>query len=233
LHDLGAISMMSSDSQAMGRVGEVVTRTWQTAHKMKAQRGWLAPDVSGKRSGATDVEAESRNDNFRVKRYVAKYTINPAIAHGISHEVGSLEEGKWADIVIWRPAFFGVKPSMILKGGQIAWALMGDANASIPTPQPVHGRPMFAAFGGALKSSSITFVSQAAQKLGVAKKYGLEKNVVAVKNTRKVRKLHMVLNGYMPHMEIDTETYDVRADGQLLVCEPVSVQPLAQRYFLF
>ena len=233
LHDLGAISMMSSDSQAMGRVGEIVTRTWQTAHKMKAQRGWLAPDVAGKRSGASDVEAESRNDNFRVKRYVAKYTINPAIAHGISHEVGSLEEGKWADIVIWRPAFFGVKPSMILKGGQIAWALMGDANASIPTPQPVHGRPMFAAFGGALKSSSITFVSQAAQKLGVAKKYGLEKNVVAVKNTRKVRKLHMVLNGYMPHMEIDTETYDVRADGQLLVCEPVSVQPLAQRYFLF
>ncbi|MBP6531474.1 MAG: urease subunit alpha [Burkholderiales bacterium] len=233
LHDLGAISMMSSDSQAMGRVGEVVTRTWQTAHKMKAQRGWLAPDVSGKRSGASDVEAESRNDNFRVKRYVAKYTINPAIAHGISHEVGSLEEGKWADIVIWRPAFFGVKPSMILKGGQIAWALMGDANASIPTPQPVHGRPMFAAFGGALKYSSITFVSQAAQKLGVAKKYGLEKNVVAVKNTRKVRKLHMVLNGYMPHMEIDTETYDVRADGQLLVCEPVAVQPLAQRYFLF
>jgi len=233
LHDLGAISMMSSDSQAMGRVGEVVTRTWQTAHKMKAQRGWLAPDVTGKRSGASDVEAESRNDNFRVKRYVAKYTINPAIAHGISHEVGSLEEGKWADIVIWRPAFFGVKPSMILKGGQIAWALMGDANASIPTPQPVHGRPMFAAFGGALKYSSITFVSQAAQKLGVAKKYGLEKNVVAVKNTRKVRKLHMVLNGYMPHMEIDTETYDVRADGQLLVCEPVAVQPLAQRYFLF
>ena len=233
LHDLGAISMMSSDSQAMGRVGEVVTRTWQTAHKMKAQRGWLAPDVSGKRSGASDVEAESRNDNFRVKRYVAKYTINPAIAHGISHEVGSLEEGKWADIVIWRPAFFGVKPSMILKGGQIAWALMGDANASIPTPQPVHGRPMFAAFGGALKSSSITFVSQAAQKLGVAKKYGLEKNVVAVRNTRKVRKAHMILNGYMPHMEIDTETYDVRADGQLLVCEPVAVQPLAQRYFLF
>ena len=233
LHDLGAISMMSSDSQAMGRVGEIVTRTWQTAHKMKAQRGWLAPDVAGKRSGASDVEAESRNDNFRVKRYVAKYTINPAIAHGISHEVGSLEEGKWADIVIWRPAFFGVKPSMILKGGQIAWALMGDANASIPTPQPVHGRPMFAAFGGALKSSSITFVSQAAQKLGVAKKYGLEKNVVALKNTRKVRKIHMVLNGYMPHMEIDTETYDVRADGQLLVCEPVSVQPLAQRYFLF
>jgi urease subunit alpha len=233
LHDLGAISMMSSDSQAMGRVGEVVTRTWQTAHKMKAQRGWLAPDVSGKRTGAADIETESRNDNFRVKRYVAKYTINPAIAHGISHEVGSLEEGKWADIVIWRPAFFGVKPSMILKGGQIAWALMGDANASIPTPQPVHGRPMFGAFGGALKSSSITFVSQAAQKLGVAKKYGLEKNVVAVKNTRKVRKQHMVLNGYMPHMEIDTETYDVRADGQLLVCEPVKVQPLAQRYFLF
>ncbi len=233
LHDLGAISMMSSDSQAMGRVGEVVTRTWQTAHKMKAQRGWLAPDVSSKRTGAADVETESRNDNFRVKRYVAKYTINPAIAHGIAHEVGSLEEGKWADIVIWRPAFFGVKPSMILKGGQIAWALMGDANASIPTPQPVHGRPMFGAFGGALKSSSITFVSQAALKLGVAKKYGLEKTVMAVKGIRKIRKQHMILNGYMPHMEIDTETYEVRADGQLLVCEPVQVQPLAQRYFLF
>jgi len=233
LHDLGAISMMSSDSQAMGRVGEVITRTWQTAHKMKAQRGWLAPDVAGKRAGAADVETESRNDNFRVKRYVAKYTINPAIAHGIAHEVGSLEEGKWADIVIWRPAFFGAKPSMILKGGQIAWALMGDANASIPTPQPVHGRPMFGAFGGALKSSSITFVSQAAQKLGVAKKYGLEKHVVAVKGIRKVRKQHLILNGYMPNMEIDTETYEVRADGQLLVCEPAKVLPLAQRYFLF
>lgn len=232
LHDLGAISMMSSDSQAMGRVGEVITRTWQTAHKMKVQRGWLAPEATGKKATST-IEAESRNDNFRVKRYVAKYTINPAIANGVSHEVGSLEEGKWADIVIWRPAFFGVKPSMILKGGQIAWALMGDANASIPTPQPVHGRPMFGAFGKATYSSSITFVSHAAYKLGVAKKYGLEKTVSPVKAIRKVRKQHMVLNGYMPHMEIDAETYVVRADGQLLTCEPAKVLPMAQRYFLF
>ena len=231
LHDLGAISMMSSDSQAMGRVGEVITRTWQTAHKMKVQRGWLAPEAAGKKLEA--VDAESRNDNFRVKRYVAKYTINPAIANGVAHEVGSLEEGKWADIVLWRPAFFGVKPSMILKGGQIAWALMGDANASIPTPQPVHGRPMFGAFGKATYSSSITFVSQAAYKLGVAKKYGLEKTVSSVKAIRKVRKQHMVLNGYMPHMEIDAETYVVRADGQLLTCEPAKVLPMAQRYFLF
>lgn len=231
LHDLGAISMMSSDSQAMGRVGEVITRTWQTAHKMKAQRGWLAPDVG--RNTTVAVDAESRNDNFRVKRYVAKYTINPAIANGVSHEVGSLEEGKWADVVIWRPAFFGVKPSLILKGGQIAWALMGDANASIPTPQPVHGRPMFGAFGGALKSSSITFVSNAAYKLGVAKKYGLQKIVAPVKGIRKVRKQHMVLNGYMPYMEIDAETYEVRADGQLLICEPAKALPMAQRYFLF
>ena len=229
LHDLGAISMMSSDSQAMGRVGEVITRTWQTAHKMKVQRGWLAPDAKK----PAFVDGESRNDNYRVKRYVAKYTINPAISHGVSHEVGSLEEGKWADIVIWRPAFFGVKPSMILKGGQIAWALMGDANASIPTPQPVHGRPMFGAFGKALQSSSLTFVSQAAMKLGVAKKYGLQKNIVAVKNIRKIRKSHMVLNAYQPHMEIDVETYEVRADGQLLTCEPAKVLPMAQRYFLF
>ena len=231
LHDLGAISMMSSDSQAMGRVGEVITRTWQTAHKMKVQRGWLAPDVGSKK--ASTVDAESRNDNFRVKRYIAKYTTNPAIANGVSHEVGSLEEGKWADIVIWRPAFFGVKPSLILKGGQIAWALMGDANASIPTPQPVHGRPMFGAFGGALKSSSITFVSNAAYQLGVAKKYGLQKIVAPVKSIRKVRKQHMILNGYMPHMEIDAETYEVRADGRLLICEPAKVLPMAQRYFLF
>ena len=229
LHDLGAISMMSSDSQAMGRVGEVITRTWQTAHKMKVQRGWLAPEAKK----PVFVDAESRNDNYRVKRYVAKYTINPAISHGVAHEVGSLEEGKWADIVIWRPAFFGVKPSMILKGGQIAWALMGDANASIPTPQPVHGRPMFGAFGKAVQSSSLTFVSQAAMKLGVAKKYGLDKQVAAVKNIRRVRKSHMVMNAYMPHMEIDVETYQVRADGQLLVCEPAKVLPMAQRYFLF
>ena len=231
LHDLGAISMMSSDSQAMGRVGEVITRTWQTAHKMKAQRGHLPPPSGGE--GLGGVRAASRNDNFRALRYIAKYTINPAVANGVAHEVGSLEEGKWADIVIWRPAFFGVKPSLILKGGQIAWALMGDANASIPTPQPVHGRPMFGAFGGALKSSSITFVSDAAHQLGVAKKYGLQKIVAPVKGIRKVRKKHMVLNGYMPHMEIDAETYEVRADGQLLICEPAKVLPMAQRYFLF
>ncbi len=247
LHDLGAISMMSSDSQAMGRVGEVITRTWQTAHKMKVQRGFLPPsEPTGKTAralspragegwgeGAGGVRANSRNDNFRALRYIAKYTINPAIANGVSHEVGSLEEGKWADIVLWRPAFFGVKPSMILKGGQIAWALMGDANASIPTPQPVHGRPMFGAFGKAVNSSSLTFVSQAAFQLGVAKKYGLEKTVVPVKAIRKVRKQHMVLNGYMPHMEIDAETYVVRADGQLLTCEAAKVLPMAQRYFLF
>ncbi len=235
LHDLGAISMMSSDSQAMGRVGEVITRTWQTAHKMKVQRGFLPPlqGEGGGEDGVLAIRSHSRNDNYRVLRYIAKYTINPAIAHGVAHEVGSLEEGKWADIVIWRPAFFGVKPSMILKGGQIAWALMGDANASIPTPQPVHGRPMFGAFGKALQSSSLTFVSQAAMKLGVARKYGLEKHVVAVKNIRKVRKSDMVMNAYMPQMEIDVETYEVRADGQLLTCEPAKVLPMAQRYFLF
>jgi len=232
LHDLGAISMMSSDSQAMGRVGEVITRTWQTAHKMKMQRGWLAPEASGKKA-ATTVDSESRNDNFRVKRYIAKYTINPAICNGIAHEVGSLEEGKWADIVLWRPAFFGVKPSMILKGGQIAWALMGDANASIPTPQPVHGRPMFGAFGKAVYSSSLTFVSQAAFTSGIAKKYGLQKTISPVKAIRKIRKQHMVLNAYMPFMEVDAETYEVRADGQLLTCEPATVLPMAQRYFLF
>jgi urease subunit alpha len=235
LHDLGAISMMSSDSQAMGRVGEVIMRTWQTAHKMKSQRGFLSPlqGEGGGGDGVLSIRNDSRNDNFRALRYIAKYTLNPAIAHGISHEVGSLEEGKWADIVIWRPAFFGVKPSMILKGGQIAWALMGDANASIPTPQPVHGRPMFGAFGGALHSASITFVSNAALKLGVPKKYGLHKNVSAVKAIRKVRKQHMIHNGYMPHMDVDPETYEVRADGQLLVCGPATVLPMAQRYFLF
>ena len=251
LHDLGAISMMSSDSQAMGRVGEVITRTWQTAHKMKVQRGHLPPPPGGEGWGEgvsratksakkntdtalTDtVRSLSRNDNFRALRYIAKYTINPAVCNGIAHEVGSLEEGKWADIVIWRPAFFGVKPSMILKGGQIAWALMGDANASIPTPQPVHGRPMFGAFGKATFSSSLTFVSQAAYTLGVAKKYGLEKTIVPVKAIRKIRKHHMVLNGYMPFMEVDAETYEVRADGQLLTCLPATVLPMAQRYFLF
>jgi urease subunit alpha len=219
LHDLGAISMMSSDSQAMGRVGETITRTWQTAHKMKVQRGPLEGD-------------SSRSDNARVKRYVAKYTINPAIAHGISHAVGSLEPGKIADIVLWRPGFFGVKPSMILKGGMIAASLMGDPNASIPTPQPVHYRPMFGAFGGGLRKS-FTFVSQAAFDAGIARQLGLSKTVIPVRNTRGLRKRDMVHNGATPHMEVDPETYEVRADGRLLVCEPAAVLPLAQRYFLF
>ncbi|WP_342114433.1 urease subunit alpha [Pseudoduganella sp. OTU4001] len=219
LHDLGAISMMSSDSQAMGRVGEVILRTWQTAHKMKVQRGALPGD-------------SERNDNTRVKRYVAKYTINPAIAHGISHVVGSLEVGKLADLVLWRPAFFGVKPSMVLKGGMIACAQMGDPNASIPTPQPVYTRPMFGAFGGGLKKS-LTFVSQAAFEAGVAQRLGLAKRVVPVRATRQLRKADMVHNGATPHMEVDPETYEVRADGQLLVCEAAPVLPMAQRYFLF
>jgi urease subunit alpha len=219
LHDLGAISMMSSDSQAMGRVGETIMRTWQTAHKMKVQRGPLEGD-------------SSRSDNARVKRYVAKYTINPAIAHGISHAVGSLEPGKIADIVLWRPGFFGVKPSMILKGGMIAASLMGDPNASIPTPQPVRYRPMFGAFGGGLRKS-FTFVSQAAFDAGIARQLGLSKSVIPVRDTRGLRKRDMVHNGATPHMEVDPETYEVRADGRLLVCEPAVVLPLAQRYFLF
>jgi urease subunit alpha len=220
LHDLGAISMMSSDSQAMGRVGEVVIRTWQTAHKMKVQRGALQGD-------------SERNDNTRVKRYVAKYTINPALANGIAHEVGSVEVGKWADLVFWRPAFFGVKPSLVMKGGFIAAALMGDANASIPTPQPVHMRPMFGSFGGALARSSLTFVSQAALGSGVAEAYGLHKRLAAVKGCRRVTKKDMVHNAYAPTMQIDAQTYEVRADGQLLTCEPAAVLPMAQRYFLF
>lgn len=220
LHDLGAISIMSSDSQAMGRVGEVIIRTWQTASKMKTQRGSLPED-------------SSRSDNFRVKRYVAKYTINPAIAHGISHIVGSLEVGKWADLVIWKPAFFGVKPALVLKGGSIALAAMGDPNASIPTPQPVHYRPQFGALGGALAKGSLSFVSQAAQAAGVAQRYGLQKATVAVQNCRNVTKASMVHNSYVPKMEIDAQTYAVRADGQLLVCEPARVLPMAQRYFLF
>jgi urease subunit alpha len=220
LHDLGAISMFSSDSQAMGRVGEVILRCWQTAHKMKLQRGKLPGD-------------SDRNDNFRAKRYIAKLGINPAISHGISHEVGSIEPGKWADLVVWKPAFFGIKPALILKGGSIAMAAMGDANASIPTPQPVHYRPMFGSFGGAIAKGSITFVSQAALKAGVADRYGLAKNVAAVKNIRQVRKQHLIHNGYVPKMEIDPQTYAVRADGQLLTCEPAKVLPMAQRYFLF
>ncbi len=220
LHDLGAISMMSSDSQAMGRVGEVILRTWQTAHKMKLQRGSLQGDTA-------------RNDNTRIRRYVAKYTINPAIAHGISHEVGSLEVGKWADIVVWKPAFFGVKPALILKGGMIALAAMGDPNASIPTPQPVHYRPMFGAFGGAIAKTSLTFVSQAGLTAGIGERFGLAKQLSAVHNIRGIRKRDMVHNSYTPQMEIDAQTYTVRADGQLLTCEPATVLPMAQRYFLF
>ena len=228
LHDLGAISIMSSDSQAMGRVGEVMLRTWQTAHKMKQQRGWLAPP-----QGDASVQGASRNDNYRVKRYVAKYTINPALAHGIAHEVGSIEVGKWADLVLWRPAFFGVKPSLVLKGGFIAGALMGDANASIPTPQPVHTRPMFGAFGGALTATSLTFVSQAALRGGVGERLGLRKPLSAVRACRDVRKADMIHNDYTPRMAVDAQTYEVRADGLLLTCEPASSLPMAQRYFLF
>ncbi|MFA6311478.1 MAG: urease subunit alpha [Sterolibacterium sp.] len=219
LHDLGAFSMMSSDSQAMGRVGEVVIRTWQTAHKMKVQRGALKPDAA-------------RHDNFRVKRYIAKYTINPAITHGIAHVVGSIEVGKLADLVLWKPAFFGVKPSLVLKGGMIAAAAMGDPNASIPTPQPVHYRPMFGAYGKALRTS-LTFVSQAALANPVVHALGLTKPLEAVRNTRRVTKRDMLHNDALPHIDVDPETYAVRADGELLVCEPASVLPLAQRYFLF
>ncbi len=235
LHDLGAISMMSSDSQAMGRVGEVILRTWQTAHKMKLQRGHLKPPLTlgeGRGEGsATDFS--ERNDNFRAKRYIAKYTINPAIAHGISHEVGSIEVGKWADLVVWKPAFFGVKPALILKGGFIAMAAMGDPNASIPTPQPVHYRPMFGAYGGALTRGSLTFVSQAGLNAGIKERFGLSKTLSAVKNIRGVRKQHMIHNSYLPKMEIDAQTYRVRADGQLLTCEPAVSLPMTQRYFLF
>jgi len=229
LHDLGAISIMSSDSQAMGRVGEVIIRTWQTAHKMKAQRGWLAPP-SGRNA---PVEQLQRNDNYRVKRYIAKYTINPALTHGMAHEVGSIEVGKWADLVVWKPAFFGIKPALILKGGFIAMAAMGDPNASIPTPQPVHYRPMFGSYGGALARGSITFISQAGENAGIKEHFGLAKNVSAVRNIRGIRKEHMIHNAYLPHMEIDAQTYSVRADGELLTCEPAVSLPMAQRYFLF
>ena len=220
LHDLGALSMMSSDSQAMGRIGEVITRTWQTAHKMKVQRGPLAGDPS-------------RNDNRRVKRYVAKYTINPAIAHGIAHEIGSVEVGKWADLVLWEPAFFGTKPTLILKGGMINLALMGDPNASIPTPQPVHYREMFATRGGALGQTSLTFVSQAAEAADIAGRYGLQKRLVSVHGIRSLRKTDMIHNNYQPKITVDPETYQVVADGELLTCEPAKILPMAQRYFLF
>jgi urease subunit alpha len=228
LHDMGVFSMMSSDSQAMGRVGEVVLRTWQTAHKMKAQRGWLAPPA-----GRHATEAKDRNDNFRAKRYVAKYTINPAITQGIAAEVGSVEPGKLADLVLWKPAFFGVKPSLVVKGGMIAAAQMGDPNASIPTPQPVHWRPMFGAFGGGVAVSSLTFVSQAAIDAGVPARLGLAKRAVPVRHTRSIGKASMVLNDGTPTIEVDAQTYEVRADGALLTCEPATVLPLAQRYFLF
>jgi len=220
LHDLGAFSMLSSDSQAMGRVGEVITRTWQTAHKMKVQRGPLPPDGE-------------RHDNFRARRYIAKYTINPAITHGIAHEVGSIEVGKLADLVLWRPAFFGAKPALILKGGMIVAAPMGDPNASIPTPQPVLYRHMFGALGAARAATSVSFVSQAGLATDLARRLGLRKRLVAVSGTRSLRKQHMVLNDYLPHIEVDPQTYEVRADGQLLSCEPAQVLPLAQRYFLF
>ena len=220
LHDLGAFSMISSDSQAMGRVGEVITRSWQTAHKMKLQRGALPQD-------------SARNDNFRARRYVAKYTINPAITHGIAHEVGSIEVGKLADLVLWRPAFFGAKPALIIKGGMIVAAPMGDPNASIPTPQPVHYRRMFGALGGARSATSVSFVSQAALAGGLGERLGLRKRLVAVSGTRHLRKRDLILNDYLPQIEVDSQTYEVRADGQLLTCEPASVLPLAQRYFLF
>jgi urease subunit alpha len=228
LHDLGAFSMISSDSQAMGRVGEVIIRTWQTAHKMKVQRGFLPPP-NGQDARSTSTE----NDNFRAKRYVAKYTINPAIAHGIAEYVGSVEEGKLADLCLWRPAFFGVKPEIVIKGGAIAWSQMGDANASIPTPQPVHMRPMFGSFGGAIAATSFTFVSQAALEQGIPEQLGLQKSAVAVSNTRQLSKRDMKLNDALPQMEVDSETYEVRADGELLTCEPATVLPMAQRYFLF
>ncbi len=220
LHDIGVFSMMSSDSQAMGRVGEVIIRTWQTAHKMKQQRGTLSED-------------NARHDNFRVKRYIAKYTINPAITQGISHEVGSVELGKLADLVLWKPAFFGVKPSLILKGGFIAAAAMGDPNASIPTPQPVHYRPMFGSYAGAMHDTSVTFMSQAGIDLGVHEKLGLKRRAVAVKNTRTISKADMVHNFGTPKIEVDPQTYEVRADGVLLTCEPATELPMAQRYFLF
>ncbi|MCF6338071.1 MAG: urease subunit alpha [Gammaproteobacteria bacterium] len=220
LHDLGAFSMISSDSQAMGRVGEVITRTWQTAHKMKVQRGPMKGD-------STD------SDNNRVKRYVAKYTINPAITHGIAHEVGSVEVGKLADLVLWSPAFFGVKPALVIKGGMIAHAMMGDANASIPTPQPVHSRPMFGSFGKALTSTSMSFISAAAMSADIDKQLGLQKMMGVVKNCRNIKKQDLIHNSYTPHIEVDSQTYEVRADGELLTCEPADVLPMAQRYFLF
>ncbi len=220
LHDMGAFSMIASDSQAMGRVGEVITRTWQTAHKMKVQRGTLAEDGP-------------RHDNFRARRYVAKYTINPALTHGIAHEVGSLEVGKLADIVLWKPAFFAAKPALIIKGGMIAAAPMGDPNASIPTPQPVHYQNMFGAYGGARSATSVAFISRAAEEEGVGEAIGLAKRTVAVRDCREIRKADLIHNSAQPQIEVDSQTYEVRADGELLTCEPAEELPLAQRYFLF
>jgi urease subunit alpha len=220
LHDMGAFSIIASDSQAMGRVGEVAIRTWQTADKMKKQRGRLA-------------EETGENDNLRVRRYIAKYTINPAIAHGIGAHIGSVEEGKRADLVLWNPAFFGVKPEMVLLGGSIAVAQMGDPNASIPTPQPVYSRPMFASMGRAVQRSAVAFLSQAGQEAGVAESLGLQRDTLAVQNCRNIGKKDMVLNDAMPFIEVNPETYEVRADGELLVCEPAEVLPMAQRYFMF
>jgi urease subunit alpha len=218
LHDLGAFSIISSDSQAMGRVGEVIIRTWQTAHKMRVQRGAIGDGLA---------------DNFRAKRYIAKYTINPAITHGISNYVGSVEEGKIADLVLWKPAFFGVKPELVIKGGMISWAQMGDANASIPTPQPVHMQPMFGSYGGANHHTSFTFLSQAGIKAGVHQELNLKKAVLPVVGTRSISKGDLKLNNTLPHIEVNPETYQVKADGELLTCEPATVLPMAQRYFLF
>ncbi len=220
LHDLGVFSMISSDSQAMGRVGEVVIRTWQTAHKMKVQRGALPQDTA-------------HNDNYRVKRYVAKYTINPAITHGMAHEIGSIEPGKLADVVLWKPSMFGVKPEMIIKGGFIAWSAMGDANASIPTPEPVLYRPMFGAFGGAVSATSLAFMSKAAIETGIPATIGLSKKAAAIENCRSIGKASMIHNDGTPTIHVDPETYEVHVDGELLTCEPADVLPLAQRYFLF
>ena len=220
LHDMGAFSIIASDSQAMGRVGEVLIRTWQTADKMKKQRGRLAEETGD-------------NDNFRVRRYIAKYTINPAIAHGMAGEIGSVEEGKRADLVLWNPAFFGVKPEMVLLGGTIVMAQMGDPNASIPTPQPVYSRPMFGAYGRSVEHSAVTFVSAAAQAAGLRKALGLAKQTLAVANTRTIGKKDLLLNDATPHVEVNPETYEVRADGELLTCAPAEELPMAQRYFLF
>ena len=228
LHDLGAFSAIASDSQAMGRVGETIIRTWQTAHKMKVQRGVLTSPLAGGTEGG-----QERSDNFRAKRYIAKYTINPAIVHGIASHVGSIEEGKLADICLWKPAMFGVKPEIVIKGGAIAWAQMGDANASIPTPQPVYMRPMFGSFGGATAATSLTFVSQAALDADIPEQIGIKTPAVAVSNTRNIGKTDMKLNDALLNIEVNPETYEVKADGERLTCEPAKVLPMAQRYFLF